>query len=88
VRQLQNAIERAEIMADGSRIRLGDLPPEIHPSPMDMQRNGDELADIERSHVLEILEREKGNKARTARSLGISRRSLYRLLEKYNVPET
>jgi DNA-binding NtrC family response regulator len=32
-----------------------------------------------------VLEREQGNKARSARALGVSRRSLYRLLERYGL---
>jgi DNA-binding NtrC family response regulator len=45
-----------------------------------------ELLDLEtlsRTHVLETLRKLSGNKARAARALGIGRRSLYRLLEKY-----
>jgi two-component system NtrC family response regulator len=33
--------------------------------------------------VLEVLKRERGNKARAGRALGVGRRSLYRLLEKH-----
>ena len=47
--------------------------------------DGDRLADIQRSHILEVLQRERGNKARAARHLGVNRRSLYRLMEKYNI---
>ena len=72
VRQLQNAIERAEIMADDMHIRLSDLPPEVHEAPtlVDamgtamLSQNGDDFAHIGRSHVLDILNREHGNKAR------------------------
>ncbi len=42
-----------------------------------------DLATITRAHVLAVLEQHAGNKARAARALGINRRSLYRLLEKY-----
>ena len=89
VRQLINAIERAKILADENLVRLEDLPLEVRRPPSDSPSRGgpgdDRLEEIERSHVLEILERERGNKARAARALGINRRSLYRLLEKYGV---
>ena len=89
VRQLINAIERAKIMADGQVIQLHDLPADITgthgAAPRAVRVAADDLASIERVHVMEILEREKGNKARTARALGINRRSLYRLLEKYDI---
>ena len=91
VRQLINTIDRAKILADDKVIQLADLPAEIARSPQ-MQRNtaanGEEcLADLERKHVVGVLERTHGNKARAARLLGISRRSLYRLMEKYELQQ-
>ncbi|MCA9131929.1 MAG: hypothetical protein KDA45_02190 [Planctomycetales bacterium] len=44
-----------------------------------------DLESLSRAHVLAVLERHRGNKAQAARALGINRRSLYRLLEKYVV---
>ncbi len=92
VRQLINAIDRAKILADPPLIRLVDLPAEIaHGIPAKAEANGapemeeDSLAAIQRAHVVEVLTRERGNKARAARALGVNRRSLYRLLEKYKI---
>lgn len=45
----------------------------------------DTLAKVQRAHILEVLKRERGNKARTARALGVNRRSLYRLIEKFQI---
>lgn len=42
-----------------------------------------DLASVTSAHVRFVLAQCKGNKAQTARALGINRRSLYRLLEKY-----
>jgi DNA-binding NtrC family response regulator len=44
-----------------------------------------DLASLNRAHVAQMFRREQGNKLRTAKALGISRRSLYRLLEKYRI---
>jgi DNA-binding NtrC family response regulator len=89
VRQLINAIDRAKILADDHLIRLDDLPhdvADVFSAPTDSSlRSEDDLASIERAHVLEILKRERGNKSCAARALGVNRRSLYRLLEKYNI---
>lgn len=91
IRQLQNAIERAKIMADANVIRRKDLPPETLKTPLRRPKSNetitDDLAAIEKAHVVDVLEREGGNKARAARSLGINRRSLYRLLDKYELRE-
>ena len=38
--------------------------------------------------VVEILRRERGNKTRAARALGIDRRKIYRLVEKYGIQDT
>jgi DNA-binding NtrC family response regulator len=90
VRQLINVIERAKILAEEQRVGMWDLPAEITDAPQSgaaarpvSQR--DDLATIEKAHVIEVLRREKGNKARAARALGVSRRSLYRLLERHAI---
>jgi DNA-binding NtrC family response regulator len=45
------------------------------------------LDDLERSHIMDILRQQNGNKARTAKLLGIHRRKLYRLLERYGITD-
>ncbi len=98
IRQLFNALERAQIMSDGKRIRLEDLPHEVFAVANAAGTSAapgtavavetDQLTEVQRAHVLEILHRERGNKARAARALGINRRSLYRLLEKYGIDDS
>jgi DNA-binding NtrC family response regulator len=91
VRQLQNAIERAKILADDDRIRVENLPPEITECAHVMSRlaaaNEVDLFTHTRQYVLEAFRNHRGNKSETARALGISRRTLYRLLVKYEVQE-
>ncbi len=89
VRQLQNAIERAKILADDDWITKENLPAEIiHASQevasLDANLKPD-LETINRIHVQNVYEKNQRNKSRTARVLGIGRRSLYRLLEKYGI---
>jgi transcriptional regulator with PAS, ATPase and Fis domain len=87
VRQLINVIDRGKILADDGVIDISDLPPDVlHPAAHAPQASGDDLDSVERAHVIEILHREGGNKSRAARALGVTRRSLYRLLERLGVP--
>jgi DNA-binding NtrC family response regulator len=46
------------------------------------------LSELERQHVQRILASQSGNKAKAARVLGISRRKLYRLLEKHGLGDS
>ncbi|HUE74594.1 MAG TPA: sigma-54 dependent transcriptional regulator [Pirellulaceae bacterium] len=95
VRQLSNALERAKILADTETIRLRDLPHEVVAPVAAPPAGGDgnldvtdDLAAIQRSKVVAVLRRESGNKSKAARALGIDRRKLYRLLEKYAIQES
>ncbi|MBL9085302.1 MAG: hypothetical protein JNK76_26095 [Planctomycetales bacterium] len=54
-------------------------------SKTDEAAKQDSLATVQRAHIVEVLRREEGNKARTARALGVNRRSLYRLIEKFKI---
>jgi DNA-binding NtrC family response regulator len=90
VRELANVLERAQILAEGNCITLDDLPESIIASAgVSAGASADEdprrLDAVERHHVLMVLQQEKGNKAHAAKALGISRRALYRLLEKYQL---
>ncbi|GIW94696.1 MAG: sigma-54-dependent Fis family transcriptional regulator [Pirellulaceae bacterium] len=89
VRQLSNALERAKILADDRLIRVRDLPRDVVASGDSGTPTaavaGDNLAALERAKIVEVLHRERGNKSRAARALGIDRRKLYRLVEKYGI---
>lgn len=89
VRQLENAIERAKILADGDRISIENLPSEIVANVRSREgttsRADLDLDTLNKMHIAETFRRYDGNKARTARALGIGRRTLYRLLEKYEI---
>ena len=92
VREVANVIERAKILADGPSITLRDLPlnvvqpaPVVRPGEPAVRSNGCNLEELERQHIQRILDAEAWNKARAARTLGISRRRLYRLLEKHRI---
>jgi DNA-binding NtrC family response regulator len=86
VRELANVLERAQILAEDRLITLDDLPENLVAAPTTTDLGDPQhLAEAQRRHVLAVLEREKGNKVHAARALGISRRALYRLLEKYHI---
>jgi DNA-binding NtrC family response regulator len=91
VRQLQNAIDRAKILANDDHIHVDNLPPEIvasaHERPVISAAGDVDLDTLTRHHIVATYGRHHGNKARTARALGIGRRTLYRLLEKYGIGE-
>jgi DNA-binding NtrC family response regulator len=83
IRELESVIGNACMMADGKFVDIGDLPDRIRAQSSD-QSPGDEtlfsLEEIQRRHVIRVLERVGGNKARAAEILGIGRATIYQLL--------
>lgn len=83
VRELANTIERAVIVAAGSRIEATDLPESLRAAvSLSRRRTRQTLAELEADYVIETLALTKGNKSEAARILGISRKNLYERLEK------
>lgn len=90
VRQLQNAIARAKVLAEDTRIELKNLPSaiveaETSPIVAVIENSSVDLETLNKLHVSQTYERCGRNKTKTAQALGINRRSFYRLLEKFNI---
>ena len=83
VRQLENVVERAVILRKAGLVQPSDLPPEVAASPL--TGSGRSLEEMERTHILQLLDECNGNRSRVARILGISRRTVHRKLQQYGI---
>ncbi|MBI2377900.1 MAG: sigma-54-dependent Fis family transcriptional regulator [Deltaproteobacteria bacterium] len=91
VRELQNCMERAVTFARGESVAIEDLPERIaeyQARPEDRAPSGEvvlSMEEVERRHILFVLERVGGNKSLAATKLGMDRRTLHRKLESYGL---
>jgi two-component system response regulator AtoC len=84
VRQLENTIERAVILAQSPEIQLTDLLQRN--SPLVERSSSDKtLKELERNHITNILNETGGNYSKAARILGISRATLYNKAKAYGL---
>lgn len=81
VRELENMIERAIVVGSGKRITLKDLPIE----KTLMSNSIESLDDLEKSHILLILNKYSWNISRTAKALKVDRVTLYNKISKYGL---
>ncbi|HEY9115568.1 MAG TPA: sigma-54 dependent transcriptional regulator [Bacteroidales bacterium] len=81
VRELENMIERAIVIGNGKEIRLKDLP-----MGKDMIYSSVEsLEELEKSYILQILNKYDWNITRSAKVLKVDRVTLYNKIKKYNL---
>jgi two-component system response regulator AtoC len=92
VRELQNVLERAIVLAAQGVIGPEHLPADLHAQRDLPASSGGEpvtprpllsLAEVEKAYVLQVLRETGGNRERAARILGISRRTLTRMLQRW-----
>ena len=91
VRELQNAVKHGAALATGPEIREDDLPDELRgPSAQEPHERASfapagmkTLAQIEREHILHVLDACGGSQSDAARVLGVARNTLWRKLRQY-----
>jgi len=85
VRELKNVIERSVILNEGPTLSPDTLPHPFKQNPAHSNTELLELAELEKRHILQVLDRAGGNKTEAARLLGVAITTLYRKLESYGL---
>lgn len=95
VRELENAIERAMSLSRGPLLTPDDLPAAIRQVGAEPSQRVEPaespgeayltLEEVEKRHLIRVLKEMKGNKVKAAKVLGIDRRTLYRMANRFGV---
>jgi DNA-binding NtrC family response regulator len=92
IRQLESALERAILLCENETITTEDLPPEMlqgtQPASTDLFKlpgEGVNFEDVERSLIMQAMERTDNNITKSAKLLGLTFRTLQYRLEKFGI---
>jgi transcriptional regulator with GAF, ATPase, and Fis domain len=100
IRELQNTIERLKILSENNEIKLDDIPfnirmPRTRNEPVNTQQAPStttvefavdmSLDELEKQHILRILDFHQGNKTKAASTLGVTIKTLYNKLHRYGL---
>jgi two-component system NtrC family response regulator len=87
VRELENRIKRAVIMSEGKKITLEDLEMKAVAGKKELIMLKDAREILEKGLILKAIARNENNLTKAASELGISRPTLYDLMEKLGIPK-
>ena len=85
IRELENRVQRAVIMAEGTKITARDLDLTSPQEQLDGKGLKAAREALERDMIRQALDRHKGNMTRAAAELGVSRPTLYELMDKLGI---
>jgi len=87
IRQLQNEVQRAVLLSEGSEVAAADLSiTNVKAGPSDgNDTNFTLLEGVERNAIVQTLKETEGNKLETAKRLGIGRQTLYNKIKAYGI---
>ena len=95
IRELENIIERAVVLSEGGLITVEDLPPNLLQDRPRLSAAKDEveeellsLAELEKRHIQRVLARLNNNQSLAAKTLGLSRTTLWRKIKDLGIPAT
>jgi DNA-binding NtrC family response regulator len=87
VRELENIIQRAVALAEGERIRVSELPPDLQKLVFSPYEGSGlpPLEEVERRHILRVLEATGYNRNLASHILGLPRTTLWRRMKKFGL---
>ena len=89
MRQLENLIERVVLLVPASTVQPDDLPAPLNSTHRSVStgffRDLPTLDELERQYLQHVMEAVGGNRTRAAQVLGIDRRTLYRMAERFGL---
>jgi len=94
IRELENFVERALVLARGEEIDVADLPPHLTDAPLPPSAGSgsglksslrETRTDIEKGYIIAALKEENSNRTNAAKRLGISRKSLQLKIKEYGL---
>ncbi|MGO8820094.1 MAG: sigma-54-dependent transcriptional regulator [Desulfomonilaceae bacterium] len=85
IRELRSVITKATIFLKSDEIGLQDLPPHVVGSKKNRISAPQSLEDLEKDHIIRVLQQTGGNQSSAAQILGINRKTLYKKIHKYGL---
>ena len=89
VRELENTVERLVLFSRGSEVDVSDLPQAFHGAATGIAdrlfAGLPSLDEVERRYLVHVLDAVGGNRTRAAEVMGIDRRTLYRMAERFGI---
>ncbi|MEN8225212.1 MAG: sigma-54 dependent transcriptional regulator, partial [Bacteroidota bacterium] len=87
IRELQHAVERAVIMSESNILQPSDffLTPVEENTSESINTNNMNLEETEKMLIRKVIDKHGGNISKAAKELGLTRASLYRRIEKYDI---